>query len=286
MTIVAEESLAPAGRTSQVLRVRRPRAHENAERSAFVADLMGGRLGVAAYARLVGQPCTCTALEDTGARLTGDPVADAPRRPVDRAVVGIRIRGAGRRSGGELMLLVTIDYVAAIGSLRRRCTCATSPTTTPISRRPRRADHRQPYALALRGARRGAGVYRFTASTSSSATDGYRERLDALDLDRDVLARLTTEAIEPSSFNQGCSPSWRELTIRRRRSGRWRRSAGRRSTGRLLGSRRRPVRPSGRVPSAGVIATATEAPGFCPTIAFLKPLTTCVNGNDAGVPRS
>ena len=61
-------------------------------------------------------------------------------------------------------------------------------------------------------------------TTSSRFKDGYRERLDALDLDRDALARLaTTEAIGAFRFNQRLFTELGELTIRRRRSGRWRR---------------------------------------------------------------
>ncbi|HNP58477.1 MAG TPA: biliverdin-producing heme oxygenase [Gordonia sp. (in: high G+C Gram-positive bacteria)] len=207
MTIVAEESLAPAGRTSQVLREATARAHENAERSAFVADLMGGRLGVAAYARLVGQLVhVYRALEDTGARLTGDPVADAvlddrldrvPSLESDLAALGVD-------PAGEPMLPVTIDYVAAIEA------CDDDAVRYL-------AHHYTRYLGDLSGGQiiasrmrlhygvpdEALAFYRFTGIDKLKRyKDGYRERLDALDLDRDALARLTTEAIGAFEFNQ------------------------------------------------------------------------------------
>lgn len=67
---------------SAVLRAASQDRHTEAEGSAFMGDLLGGRLGVAAYARYTEQLWfVYRALEDAVAALAGDPVAGPFLRP-------------------------------------------------------------------------------------------------------------------------------------------------------------------------------------------------------------
>ena len=75
MAIATKDSLGP---TSDVLREATARAHERAERSAFVTELMDGRLDADAYVALAGQLLfVYRALESAGDRLASHPVAAA-----------------------------------------------------------------------------------------------------------------------------------------------------------------------------------------------------------------
>jgi heme oxygenase len=66
----------PAQPFSAVLRAASRQQHTEAENSPFMADLLGGRLGVAAYARYTEQLWfVYRALEEGAAGLAGDPVA-------------------------------------------------------------------------------------------------------------------------------------------------------------------------------------------------------------------
>jgi len=61
---------------STVIRTASQAQHTTAENSAFMSDLLGGRLGVTAYARYTEQLWfVYRALEEGAARLAGDPVA-------------------------------------------------------------------------------------------------------------------------------------------------------------------------------------------------------------------
>lgn len=207
MTIVARDSLAPAGRTSEVLREATARAHEDAERSAFVGDLMGGRLGVAAYTRLVGQLVhVYRALETTGTRLAADPVAGAvlDDRLCRVSSLESDLVALGADPAGEPMLPVTADYVAAIEA-------CDDDAVRYI------AHHYTRYLGDLSGGQIIASRMRAHYGVSDDALafyrfagidklkrykDAYRDRLDALELDRDALARLTSEAIAAFEYNQ------------------------------------------------------------------------------------
>ncbi|WP_329131182.1 biliverdin-producing heme oxygenase [Streptomyces sp. NBC_01476] len=67
---------------STVIRTASRQQHTEAENSAFMSDLLGGRLGVAAYARYTEQLWyVYRALEDGAVRLADDPVAGPFLRP-------------------------------------------------------------------------------------------------------------------------------------------------------------------------------------------------------------
>ncbi|WP_329188214.1 biliverdin-producing heme oxygenase [Actinacidiphila glaucinigra] len=79
MTPAHGSSTAPF---STVIRSAGHDRHTEAESSAFIGDLLGGRLGVAAYARYTEQLWfVYRALEDAAAELAGDPVAGPFLRP-------------------------------------------------------------------------------------------------------------------------------------------------------------------------------------------------------------
>ncbi|MFF4652227.1 heme oxygenase (biliverdin-producing) [Streptomyces sp. NPDC001380] len=72
----------PPGPFSDALRTATRAAHTEAEESAFMGDLLGGRLGLDAYARYTEQLWfVYRALEDGAARLADDPVAGPFVRP-------------------------------------------------------------------------------------------------------------------------------------------------------------------------------------------------------------
>ena len=67
---------------SELIRDATREQHTRAEESPFMADLLGGRLGVAAYARYTEQLYfVYAALEAGAAKLAGDPVAEPFLRP-------------------------------------------------------------------------------------------------------------------------------------------------------------------------------------------------------------
>jgi heme oxygenase len=67
---------------SALIRDASQEQHTAAEGSAFMGDLLGGRLGVEAFTRYTGQLWfVYRALEEHGARLAGDPVAGPFLRP-------------------------------------------------------------------------------------------------------------------------------------------------------------------------------------------------------------
>ncbi|MFJ5552273.1 heme oxygenase (biliverdin-producing) [Streptomyces sp. NPDC093225] len=92
---------------STVIRVASHQQHTEAETSPFMAHLLGGRLGVDAYARYTEQLWfVYRALEDAAAGLRGDPVAGPFIRPELMRVAELErdlahLRGPGWREGLE-----------------------------------------------------------------------------------------------------------------------------------------------------------------------------------------
>ncbi|MFT4199436.1 heme oxygenase (biliverdin-producing) [Gordonia sp. (in: high G+C Gram-positive bacteria)] len=194
--------------TSDVLREATARAHESAERSAFVTDLMDGNLGAPAYAALVGQLLfVYRALESTGRRLSGDRVADAvlDERLDRESALTADLRALGVDPQQLQPLPVTAEYVAAIES------SVEDPARFV-------AHHYTRYLGDLSGGqiiasrmRNLYGVpdealtfYRFDGIDKLKRyKDEYRARLDALELDAADVDRLTAEAVRAFEFNQG-----------------------------------------------------------------------------------
>ncbi|NUS16015.1 MAG: biliverdin-producing heme oxygenase [Streptomyces sp.] len=104
---------------SAVIRDASRQQHTEAENSAFMADLLGGRLGVTAYARYTEQLWyVYRALEDGAAALAGDPVAGPFVRPELRRVPALErdlehlLGGDWRRHAAPLP--ATTRYAARI----------------------------------------------------------------------------------------------------------------------------------------------------------------------------
>lgn len=103
---------------STLIRTASHEQHMAAETSAFMGDLLGGRLGVAAYARYTEQPWfVYEALEGTAGRLAADPVAGPFLRPelfrlpaLERDLAHLR---GPRRPGGY----VAHHYTRYLGDL-------------------------------------------------------------------------------------------------------------------------------------------------------------------------
>ncbi|GED98544.1 biliverdin-producing heme oxygenase [Gordonia crocea] len=203
----ATKDRAPAERTSDVLRQATARAHENAERSAFVTDLMDGRLDAQAYASLAGQLLfVYRALEQAGDRLAADPVAAAVLDERLRRTASLEsdLVAIGVDPAALAMLPATADYVAAIEA------SAADPVRFV-------AHHYTRYLGDLSGGQIIASKMRNLYGVSEDALsfyrfegidklkrykDAYRDQLDALDLDAEATGRLTAEAIRAFEFNQ------------------------------------------------------------------------------------
>ncbi|WP_031524924.1 heme oxygenase (biliverdin-producing) [Streptomyces sp. NRRL F-5123] len=109
----------PAQPFSAVIREAVRDRHTEAENSRFMADLLGGRLGVTAYARLAEQLLhVYRALEEGADTLAGDPVAGPFLRPELRRVPALErdldhLLGPGRRER-TAPLPATARYAARI----------------------------------------------------------------------------------------------------------------------------------------------------------------------------
>src|SRR5690242_12906803 len=90
---------------STVIRSASHEQHTEAETSTFMSDLLGGRLGVEAYARYTEQLWfVYEALEDGAEQLASDPVAGPFIRPELFRLTALErdlahLRGAGWRAG-------------------------------------------------------------------------------------------------------------------------------------------------------------------------------------------
>lgn len=119
MSVVAEDSTKMA--FSEVIRLATAGAHRGAERSGFLARLLGGELPVEAYGRLVVQHrAIYTALESYNWSMSMDDVAgefvqdDVVRLPaLERDVVAVLGENWQERAEAELVP-ATVEYVERI----------------------------------------------------------------------------------------------------------------------------------------------------------------------------
>lgn len=185
--------------------------HTEAEEAAFMGDMLGGRLGVEAYARYTEQLWfVYRALEDAAGLLAGDPVAGPFIRP-------------------ELMRVAELERdLAHLGGPGWRAAAVALPATTAYAGRVREvaaawpagyvAHHYTRYLGDLSGgqvirsvaertwgfARKGDGVrfYVFDAIANPAAFKReYRELLDALPVDEVEKQRVVEECRRAFALN-------------------------------------------------------------------------------------
>ncbi|MFT4043472.1 MAG: biliverdin-producing heme oxygenase [Gordonia sp. (in: high G+C Gram-positive bacteria)] len=182
-------------------------AHQQAESSTFVGDLMSGRLDAHQYRRLAEQLYfVYVALESVGDGLAGDPVADA--------VLDDRLRRAPRLAADLAELGVDPVAVTPLSATRRYVEDIES-TRTDAARFV--AHHYTRYLGDLSGGQIVAHHIRQHYGLDESALsfysfdgidklkrykDAYRERIDALPLDGDGVERLVAAAIGAFGHNQ------------------------------------------------------------------------------------
>ncbi|MGW5324523.1 biliverdin-producing heme oxygenase [Streptomyces sp. NPDC004014] len=196
---------------STVIRTASHQQHVAAETSSFMGDLLGGRLGVAAYARYTEQLWfVYEALESAAGRLAVDPVAGPFVRP-------------------ELLRLPALERdLAHLRGPRWREEVSALPATEAYADRVRECAERWPggyvahhytrYLGDLSGgqiirdraertwgfARKGDGVrfYVFEAIPNPAAFKrDYRRRLDAVDADELERQRVVTECKRAFALN-------------------------------------------------------------------------------------
>ncbi|MFF7471765.1 biliverdin-producing heme oxygenase [Streptomyces sp. NPDC008092] len=197
---------------STLIRTASHEQHVEAETSTFMSDLLGGRLGVEAYARYTEQLWfVYDALEGGAAgRLASDPVAGPFVRPELFRLAALErdlahLRGAGWRAG-LTALPATEEYAARVRE------CAESWSAGYV------AHHYTRYLGDLSGGqiirdraertwgfeRRGDGVrfYVFEGIANPAAFKrGYREQLDAVDADDLEKQRVVAECKRAFALN-------------------------------------------------------------------------------------
>ncbi|MEU6891925.1 biliverdin-producing heme oxygenase [Streptomyces sp. NPDC046557] len=196
---------------STAIRVASHQQHTEAETSTFMSDLLGGRLGVAAYARYTEQLWfVYRALEDAAEALKGDPVAGPFIRPELMRVAQIErdlahLRGPRWREGLSA-LPATGAYAARVAD------CAATWPGGYV------AHHYTRYLGDLSGgqiirdkaertwgfARKGDGVrfYVFTDIANPAAFKrAYRELLDAIAADDLEKQRIIDECKRAFELN-------------------------------------------------------------------------------------
>ncbi|MGW0036132.1 biliverdin-producing heme oxygenase [Gordonia sp. NPDC003376] len=202
MTSLSDPSTTVSARLREATAV----AHEQAEHSPFIGDLLSGRLDVAAYARLTGQLFfVYRALEGVGDALAGDPVVDAVHDEVLRRVPRLRadLAALGVDADAGIPLPAVARYVAAIEATR-------DDSARYV------AHHYTRYLGDLSGGqvvahrmRQNYGVgdealsfYDFDIDKLKRYKDAYRDRLDALPIDDAAVERLLAEAVDAFGHNQ------------------------------------------------------------------------------------
>ncbi|MEV7685281.1 heme oxygenase (biliverdin-producing) [Streptomyces bungoensis] len=196
---------------STVIRTASRGQHLAAESSSFMSDLLGGRLGVAAYARYTEQLWfVYEALEGAAGRLAADPVAGPFVRPELLRLPALErdlahLRGAGWRAGLSA-LPATVAYADRVRA------CAEHWPGGYV------AHHYTRYLGDLSGgqvirdraertwgfARKGDGVrfYVFGDIASPAAfRRDYRERLDAVGADELERQRMVAECNRAFALN-------------------------------------------------------------------------------------
>lgn len=193
---------------SEHLRAATAVAHENAERSAFVESLMAGELDTAAFGRLNSQLYfVYQALEQVGDALRDDPIAGGF---VDEKLRRLPALAADLRALG-----VAIETVEPLPATSAYVDAITATETDPVRFV---AHHYTRYLGDLSGGQIVAHRMRQHYGLSDDALtffkfagidklkrykDAYRDRLDAMDVDADDVARLTDEAVRAFGFNSG-----------------------------------------------------------------------------------
>ncbi|MFE5033221.1 heme oxygenase (biliverdin-producing) [Streptomyces sp. NPDC056683] len=196
---------------STLIRTASHEQHVAAETSTFMSDLLGGRLGVAAYARYTEQLWfVYDALEGAAGRLASDPVAGPFVRPELFRLAALErdlahLRGAGWRSG-LTALPATEEYAARVRECAERWPAGYV------------AHHYTRYLGDLSGGqiirdkaertwgfqRKGDGVrfYVFEDIANPAAFKrGYRELLDAVDADDLEKQRVVAECKRAFALN-------------------------------------------------------------------------------------
>ncbi|GAA2520429.1 biliverdin-producing heme oxygenase [Streptomyces longisporus] len=196
---------------STVIRTASHEQHTEAETSTFMSDLLGGRLGVEAYARYTEQLWfVYEALETEAARLASDPVAGPFIRPELFRLAALErdlahLRGAGWRAG-LAALPATKAYAARVRE------CAEQWPAGYV------AHHYTRYLGDLSGGqiirdkaektwgfdRKGDGVrfYVFERITNPAAFKrGYRELLDGIRADDLEKQRIVAECKQAFALN-------------------------------------------------------------------------------------
>jgi heme oxygenase len=196
---------------STAIRTASHEQHTEAETSTFMSDLLGGRLGVAAYARYTEQLWfVYEALESGAERLASDPVAGPFIQPELYRLAALErdlehLRGPGRRSGLSA-LPATRAYAARVRACAERWPAGYV------------AHHYTRYLGDLSGgqiirgtaektwgfARKGDGVrfYVFEQIANPAAFKrSYRELLDAVPADDLEKQRIVTECKRAFALN-------------------------------------------------------------------------------------
>ena len=198
---------------STVIRTASHEQHTEAETSTFMSDLLGGRLGVEAYARYTEQLWfVYEALEAGADRLTCDPVAGPFIRPELFRLAALERDLAHLRGAGWRAALSALPATAAYAARVRRC--AEQWPGGYI------AHHYTRYLGDLSGgqiirdkaekawgfARKGDGVrfYVFEEIANPAAFKrGYRELLDGIRADDLEKQRIVAECKRAFALNTG-----------------------------------------------------------------------------------
>ncbi|GAC49628.1 biliverdin-producing heme oxygenase [Gordonia aichiensis] len=182
-------------------------AHQQAENATFIDDLLSGRLDADQYGRLAAQLFFIyRALEEVGAALAGDPVADA--------VLDDRLLRTDRLIGDLRTLGVDPETITPLPAVERYVDAIDATRTDPARYV---AHHYTRYLGDLSGgqvvAHRMREHYGLGASALSFYAfdgidklkrykDAYRDRIDALAIAEPDIERLVAEAISAFELNQ------------------------------------------------------------------------------------
>ena len=198
---------------STLIRTASHEQHTEAETSTFMSDMLGGRLGVDAYARYTEQLWfVYSALEGPMDRLADDPVAGPFVRPELARVPELERDLAHLRGPGWRQTVSALPQTRAYAD--RITECATTWPAGYV------AHHYTRYLGDLSGgqiirdkaertwgfARKGDGVrfYVFEAVGNPAAFKrGYRELLDAIAVDEVERQRVVGECKAAFAFNTG-----------------------------------------------------------------------------------
>ena len=192
---------------SDALRAATATAHERAERSPFVDDLMSGRLDVAAYRRLAEQLFfVYQALESVG--------DDLAEHDVVRAVADEKLRRTARLRHDLGALGVGVDDLTALPATRRYVEAITATATEPARWV---AHHYTRYLGDLSGGQVIRSRMKLHYGIPDDALsfyvfdgidklkrykDAYRERLNTLSLDDASVRGMLDEAVAAFGYNE------------------------------------------------------------------------------------